>query len=232
VPLLASFTRGLAHTVRRRRRDHDIDDELAFHLSARSADLIAHGIPREEALRQARLEFGSRDKFVEECREARSFTLIEDVTRDLRQAFRSLRRSPGLVFVSVLSLALGIGANTTLFSAISAIFFAQPTATNRGRLVWIDPGNSNQWSYLNYRDLRDSGIFETVFGYRPAALTLRVGDGRETVNALAVTGNSFDGLGVRAQVGRVFTGFGASAIRPPIPAETLTPSADFRSTVI
>lgn len=205
MPLLTSFTRGLVHTVRRRRRDRDIDDELAFHLSARSADLMARGVPREEALRRARLEFGSRDRFIEECREARSFTLIEDVTRDLRHAFRSLRRSPGLVFVSVLSLALGIGANTTLFSAISAIFFAQPTAADRARLVWIDPGNSNQWSYLNYRDLRESGIFETVFGYRPAALTLRVGESRETVNALAVTGNFFDGLGVGAQAGRVFT---------------------------
>ena len=83
---------------------------------------------------------------------------------DLRHVSRFLRANPGLVAISTLSLGLGLGVNLTLFTAVRGVFFYEPTVAGSSRVVSVQPGNSNQWSYLNYRDLRDSGIFESVAG--------------------------------------------------------------------
>jgi predicted permease len=130
---------------------------------------------------------------------------METLWRDLREAFRGLRKAPGLVAICVLSLGLGIGVNLTLFSWLSAMFFDRPTMARPHDVVGIEPGNSNQLSYLNYRDLKDASIFESVFGYRRTELSLRTGAIAQGVSALAVTGNYFEGLGVPAQFGRTFT---------------------------
>jgi putative ABC transport system permease protein len=132
---------------------------------------------------------------------------------DMREAFRALRKAPGLVAICVLSLGLGVGVNLMLFSLLSAIFFDQPTITRPNEVVGIEPGNSNQLSYLNYRDLNESGIFESVFGHRRTELSLRTGEITQRVSGLAVTGNFFEGLGVPAQFGRVFTHAEASPER-------------------
>ncbi len=132
---------------------------------------------------------------------------------DLREAARGLQKSPGLVAVCLLSLGLGIGVNLTLFSWLSAMFFAQPTMARPIEVVGIEPGNSNQLSYLNYRDLKESAMFESVVGYRRTQLSLRAGDANRPVSGLAVTGNFFDGLGIQAQFGRVFTDTEASPER-------------------
>jgi putative ABC transport system permease protein len=132
---------------------------------------------------------------------------------DLREAFRGLRKAPGLVVICVLSLGLGVGVNLMLFSLLSALFFDQPTIARPSEVIGLEPGNSNQLSYLNYRDLKDSGIFESVFGYRRSELSLRTGETTQRVAGLAVSGNFFDGLGVRAQFGRVFNDAEASPER-------------------
>jgi hypothetical protein len=96
---------------------------------------------------------------------------MANVIWDLREAFRGLRKAPALVAICVLSLGLGVGVNLTLFTWLSAMFFDQPTIARPSEVVGIEPGNSNQMSYLNYRDLEDSGIFASVFGHsnRPRA---------------------------------------------------------------
>lgn len=137
---------------------------------------------------------------------------------DLREAFRGLRKTPGLVVICILSLGLGVGVNLLLFSSLSAIFFDQPTIARPDEVVGIEPGNSNQVSYLNYRDLNESGIFDSVFGHRRTELSLRTGDVTQRVSGLAVTGNFFEGLGVRAQFGRVFTHAEASPERDTLVA--------------
>jgi putative ABC transport system permease protein len=124
---------------------------------------------------------------------------------DVREACRGLRKTPGLVAICVLSLGLGIGVNLTLFSWLSATFFDQPTISRPHEVVGLEPGNSNQFSYLNYRDLKDSGIFQAVFGYRRTELSLRTVELTRPVSGVAVSGNFFEGLDVRAQLGRVFT---------------------------
>jgi predicted permease len=123
---------------------------------------------------------------------------------DLRHTIRSLQSSPGLVVVSVLSLGLGLGVNLTLFGAIQAVFLYEPTVANRSRVVSVQPGNSNQFSYLNYHDLRESDLFESVAGYRRVALTLRAGAAPEPASGIAVTPNFFKFLGVPMAVGRQF----------------------------
>lgn len=134
---------------------------------------------------------------------------------DLRRALRLLRTSPGLVLVSVLSLGLGLGVNLTLFTAIRAVFFREPTLADRERVVGVQPGNSNQFSYLNYRDLRNSGIFETVAGYRQVRLNLRTGDEAERVDGLTVTPNFFEAVRIPLALGRAFGAVEAAPEREP-----------------
>jgi predicted permease len=133
----------------------------------------------------------------------------------MRHAFRSLRRSPGLIAVSVLSLGLGLGVNLTLFTAIRAVFFFEPTVAARDRVVAIQPGNSNQFSYLNYRDLLDSGVFESAIGHRRVQLNLRLDSAPERIDGLAVTPNFFEFLGVPMALGRQFSAVEAAPERQP-----------------
>jgi predicted permease len=138
---------------------------------------------------------------------------MQSLLWDLREASRGLRKAPGLVAICVLSLGLGVGVNLTLFSWLSAMFFDRPTIARPHEVVGIEPGNSNQLSYLNYRDLKDARVFDSVFGYRRTELSLRTGDITQPVPGLAVSGNFFEGLGVAARIGRVFIDAEASPER-------------------
>ncbi|HSC27116.1 MAG TPA: ABC transporter permease, partial [Vicinamibacterales bacterium] len=129
---------------------------------------------------------------------------IETLGQDLRYGVRHLGRAPGLVAVSVLSLGLGIGLNLTLYAGVRTIFGHQPTMTDPAAVAGIEPGNGRQFSYLNYRDLRDSGTFSHVVGFRISAMNRRLDDGLERLSVLVVTDNFFEGLGIRPRLGRVF----------------------------
>lgn len=141
--------------------------------------------------------------------------MIESTLQDLRRAARVLLGSPGLVVVSVLSLGLGLGVNLTLFTAVRAVFFHTPSIAEPNRVVGVEPGNSNQFSYLNFRDLQQSGIFESVAGFRRATLNLRGPDRVERVSGYAVTANFFEMLGVSTAIGRTFTAAEAAAETQP-----------------
>ena len=119
------------------------------------------------------------------------------------------------MLVSVLSLGLGLGVNLTLFTAIRAVFFREPTLDRPARVVGVQPGNSNQFWYLNYRDLRDSGIFETVAGYRQVRLNLRSGGEAERVDGLAVTPNFFEAVRIPLALGRALRRVEAAPEREP-----------------
>ena len=134
---------------------------------------------------------------------------IETFAQDLRYGARNLRRAPGLVAVSALSLGLGIGLNLALYVGITTIFRHQPTMADPAEVVGIEPGNGRQFSYQNYRDLRDSGTFSDVVGFRISAMNRRLGDQVERVSVLVVTDNFFEGLGISARFG------GRSALEKP-----------------
>jgi predicted permease len=140
---------------------------------------------------------------------------IDSIAQDLRYAARNLRRAPGLVAVSVLSLGLGIGLNLTLYAGVRTIFGHTPTMTDPARVVGIELGNGRQTSYLNYRDLRDSGTFSDVVGFRISAMNRRLDDRTERVSVLVVTDNYFGGLGIRTRLGRPFGGSEAAPERSP-----------------
>jgi predicted permease len=140
---------------------------------------------------------------------------VESFAQDLRYGIRNLRRAPGLVVVSVLSLALGFGLNLTLYAAVNTIFLHQPTVGDPARVVGIEPGSGRQYSYLNYRDLRDQGGFTALTGFRIGGMNRRVGNDLERLGVLIVTDNFFEVLGVRARLGRTFTADEAAPERRP-----------------
>jgi putative ABC transport system permease protein len=132
------------------------------------------------------------------------------VCNDLRYASRTLAKSPVLVIVATLSLGLGTGVNTTLYSVFRSVFLQEPTARNAERMVRIEPGNSNQISYLNFRDLEPGPAFEGFAAYAMSGLNLRTGEDVEKVRGMMVSPEFFDLLGIRAGLGRSLSRGGES----------------------
>jgi predicted permease len=196
--------------LRRSRTESEMDAELRFHIETCAEDLMRSGVPREEALRRARLEFGGAERVKEECREARGVVFLESLLQDLRYGLRTLRKSPGFTAVVVLTLALGIGANTTVFSWLNATLLnALPGVADSNQVVVAARGTADDpqvsFSYPDFVDLRDrnhvlSGL--TASSMVPISLTEK--DRPQRLWGTIVSANYFDVLGVRPLLGRGF----------------------------
>src|SRR5262245_40869391 len=128
----------LRSLFRRRRVEQELDEEIRYHVERQTQELIAKGHSPEDAGRQALRAIGGVDQRKEECRDARRLNFIDDLIKDFRYAFRMLRRKPGLTTVAVLSLAVGIGANTAAFSAIDPLFLQRLPVRDPDRLVSLN----------------------------------------------------------------------------------------------
>lgn len=115
----------------------ELDEELRFHIDRQTDENVARGMDPVAARREALLAMGGLDRRMEECREARGLSLIENLLRDLRHGFRSLARNPGFSLVAVLILTLGIGANTAMFTVANAVLFRPLSYHDPDRLVVI-----------------------------------------------------------------------------------------------
>ena len=195
----------LRATTRRSDMENEMDAEMRFHLDAFADDLVRHGVPREEALRRARVEFGGLEGAKEECRDARGATIVESLVQDLTFGVRSMLRAPGFTVVAVIALALGIGANAAIFSVVNAVLLRPLEYKDSDRLVTILHEGNDPVAAANYIDWRDqAGSFEAMGAADYYSPNLTGGDQPEHLLGLKVTQNLLPMLGVEPLLGRLF----------------------------
>jgi predicted permease len=197
----------LARFLHRSQIENDIENELRSHIQHRADDLQHSGLDRAAAERRARVEFGGRQRFKEECREAAGGNWIETLIRDVRFSVRILRKSPGFTIAAVSTLALAIGANAVVFGVLNALILRPLDVPRAESLYAIQLGKttSTSHSYPDYLDLRDRNrSFESVAAYGLAQVGLNTGENPSRAWVYETSGNYFDALGIRPYLGRLF----------------------------
>jgi len=202
----------LRSLFRRAKVERELDEELQYHMERQIEENLAKGMTPEEARYAALRAMGGVERRKEECRDMRRVRLIEDLMQDVRYGLRTLRKSPGFTAVAALSLALGIGANTAIFSLVNTVLLRPLPVENPERLVSLNSASEKgdsvdpTFSYLNYRDLRDrNNVLDGLIAYRMAPISLSHDGINERAWGYLATGNYFDVLGVKPALGRLLT---------------------------
>jgi putative ABC transport system permease protein len=198
-------------SLRRKTVDQDLNDEVQFHIDMQIEKNLRLGMSPDEARRTALIAFGGRERFKEDARDEARSRLLEDFVQDLRYGLRMLRRSPAFTAIAVLSLALGIGANTAVFSVVNAVLLQPLPYADPGRLVVVgitdaaheDPGS---FSVADLRAVEQqarsfSAIGVTALGARGFTLT-GFGSSAEQIDGTLITSGLIPALGVPPLMGR------------------------------
>ena len=202
--------------LRRGKAENELDEELRFHCERQAQKYLAAGMARPEAERRARLEFGGLEQVKEECRDARGLPWLETLAHDTHYALRMLRKSPGFTAVAILTLALGIGANTAIFSVVDAVLLKALPYPHPEELISVDlsplaldaslRGTAPEEYFIfreQSRTLQDIGVFKETDADRDVNVTgFRE---PERVHALQVSDGVLPILGIQPMLGRVFS---------------------------
>ncbi len=224
----------------RERLEADLDKELRFHFESQVADKVRSGIPESEARRLTRIEFGGIEQIKEDCRERRGTMWLESILLDVRYALRQLRKSPGFTIPSVLTLALGIGATTAIFTLVQQVML-QSLPVTRPDQLWLigdephccawggysqdsndEAGNWSLFSWEAYKLFRANtpgfqDLAALQAGNMPLGMRRAGASGPlDTANGQYVSGNFFQTLGVSAWRGRLFVDADDLEGTPPV----------------
>jgi predicted permease len=209
-----AFFARLGGFLNRARRDRELAEELESHLQAEIDDNLRAGMTPGDARRAALVSSGGLDVAREAVRDRRGLPAVETLARDVRHAVRLLRRHPAFSLVAVLLMALGIGANTAIFTLVDQVMLRPLPVKDPGQLVMLwttgphlgnNQGNRAS-SYPLYQDVqREARVFSYVFCRYDTPVSVSAGSQAERVMGELVSGNYFQALGIGAAVGRVFT---------------------------
>jgi putative ABC transport system permease protein len=196
--------------VRSRQMDREIDDEITSHLAEATDEYIEQGLSPEEARRAALRSFGGVTQTKEVYRHVRSFMSLDDLARDLRHTVRTLRRSPGFTMVTVVTMALGIGATTAIFSVVNGVFLRPLPYPNAERLMQpltiFANGFQGTFSYPNFEDVQDQNrTFAGLAAYTIRAASAAMGEQGFRVRWTRVSPGFLSLIGRPPALGRGFT---------------------------
>jgi hypothetical protein len=207
-----SWFNRFSNLFRRENVDEELDEELQFHLDARTRDNLKAGMNAEAAQRDARRRFGNAKLARERAHETNILISVDTIGRDLRFAVRTLRKSPGFTVVALLTLALGVGANTAVFSLVNGLLLRPlpvPHAEQLAVLRYVegapDPGDYVFCAPF-FRGLESRHeVFSDVFAYNGDTLQVKGQSGNENVPGMLVSGQFFQAMETAPLLGRYLT---------------------------
>jgi putative ABC transport system permease protein len=195
--------------VRRGEVEREIDEELRFHIEQQADAYERAGMDPAAAMRRARLEFGGVEQIKEDYRDALGVRVLDDIRRDLRVAFRSLRATPAVTAVAVLSLALAIGANSAVFTIIDGLMLRALPVAQPDRLVLVTDAaaaaRARAWNAPIWEQVSSRQLFERTAAWSFTRFNLSEGGEARFVEGLWASGGFFETLGVETSLGRTLT---------------------------
>jgi len=199
-----------------------LDGELEFHLQMETEQNLRQGMNHVEARRRALIAIGGMEQTKEACREMRGIRFLDEFQQDMRYAGRMLRRNPGFTFVTILTLALGIGANAAVFSVVNAVLLRPLPYENPGSLVMIyqkdlKRGTTQNVSYFNFYNWRATGRdFEDMAAYSPGSFVYEQSGAKEIIPGASISGTFFSTLSIHAARGRTILASDEKSGAPPV----------------
>jgi putative ABC transport system permease protein len=208
--------------------DSELSDEMQAHLDMMAAENVERGMSPDEARAAARRQFGNLTRTEEKAREAWQFPRLETILQDIRYGLRGIRRSPSFSLVVILTLALGIGANTAIFSVVYSVLLRPLPYPNGERLVWLGESTAQAHgisiTWINFQHWRgENDSFENMAGFANEDLTLTGRGDAVLTHAGLVTSSFFQITGTKPLLGRLFT----DGDDTPGAAPTVVVTADF-----